>query len=201
MATQAALRDAEWDVVDLLWEHGPSPIQCVFRRIRGGWEPWVIVARSAIMARVGREGLGLYAARSFKQGQFLGRYSGEVVGRFRNREEALASAGARRLLAHGNDKLLTVVPARGGVELIDGESAGPPFFQRMNDPIGTRLSANVRVTSGGWVEVKQKRIPAFRMSKSVEQNIASELRFEYGSEYWDLMSRLGSKDAPIDLDF
>ena len=49
MATQAALRGAEWDVVELNWEHGPSPVNCVFRRVRGdSWEPWVIVARSAI---------------------------------------------------------------------------------------------------------------------------------------------------------
>jgi hypothetical protein len=42
MATQAALRDAEWDVAALNWEHGPSPVQCVFRRVQGGgWEPWV----------------------------------------------------------------------------------------------------------------------------------------------------------------
>jgi hypothetical protein len=67
MASQSALRNAEWDVVQLLWEHGPSPVSCVFRRARNAWEPWVIVAESAIMRRAGRRGLGLYDARALRK--------------------------------------------------------------------------------------------------------------------------------------
>ena len=195
MASQAALRDAEWDVVDLRWEHGPSPVQCVFRRTRGGWEPWVIVAQSAVMARAGREGLGLYAARSFKRDDYIGQYDGEVVGRFKSREEAVASVAARRLLAQGRDKLIT--RNRGAVELVDGENGGPPFLHRMNDPRGSGLRANVELTWGGWVMATQTRVPAFKLYRGTEANIASELRLSYTDEYW----RLGTKKAPIDLTF
>ena len=50
MASQSALRDAEWDVADLHWEAGPPggrTVRCVFRRVAGGWEPWVVEAESA----------------------------------------------------------------------------------------------------------------------------------------------------------
>ena len=54
-------------------------VRCVFRRLpRGDWEPWVLVAESCIMRRVGRSGLGLYAARGFKHDELVGAYGGAV---------------------------------------------------------------------------------------------------------------------------
>ena len=42
---------------------------------------------------------------------------------------------------------------------------------------------------------------AMVFAKSIEANIASELRLDYGDEYWDLMDRLGaSRDYAIEVD-
>lgn len=68
MASQRSLRESEWDVAALHWPHGQG--QCVFRRGRGGWEPWVVVARSAVLHRVRRDGLGLYASRPFRRDEY-----------------------------------------------------------------------------------------------------------------------------------
>ena len=70
MASQRSLRESEWDVAALHWPHGQG--QCVFRRGRGGWEPWVVVARSAVLHRVRRDGLGLYASRPFRRDEYTG---------------------------------------------------------------------------------------------------------------------------------
>ena len=116
MASQSALRDAEWDVAELHWEAGPPggcTVRCVFRRVAGGWEPWVVEAESALLRRVGRRGLGLYAARAFKCEDFLGRYDGQVVGPFASRDEALASAQCASRVRHGADKLITRRPSHG----------------------------------------------------------------------------------------
>ena len=191
MATQAALNGAEWQH----GPQGPTSVQCVFRRVQGGWEPWVIVAQSAIMQRVGRRGLGLYAARSFKQNDFLGRYDGSVKGTFANRDAALASAACRKLVQKGHDKLITRNLHHGGVELVDGETGGPPFLHRMNDPRGTQMKANVHLTPGGWVRVAQLRVPAFDLQQGLDANIKAELRLEYGKEYWKMMDGLGTNAA------
>ena len=202
MATQPVLRDAEWDVAALQWEHGPSPVQCVFRRVRGGWEPWVIVATSAVMQRVGRRGLGLYAARSFTQDDFVGLYDGQVVGTFASRDAALASPACTRLVRRGHDKLITRRRSHGaGVELVDGETGGPPFLHRMNDPRGTGMRANVELTPGGWVKVIQRRVPAFDLQLGVDAYIGAELRLSYGEGYWAMMDRLGtSASFAIEVD-
>lgn len=196
MATQAALTTAEWDVAALHWEHGPSPVQCVFCRVRGGeWQPWVIVARSAIMQRVGQHGLGLYAAKSFHRDDFVGAYDGQVVGTFASRDAALASPACVRLVRRGHDKLITRGRRHGaGVELVDGDTGGAPYLHRINDPRGTRLGPNVQLTPGGWFRVTQRRVPAFDLARGVDENIAAELRFSYGDEYWRTIGRLG-RDA------
>ena len=148
----------------------------------------MIVARSAVMQRVGRRGLGLYAARSFKQDDYLGLYDGQVIGTFASRDAALASPACARLVRRGHDKLITRRRSHGGgVELVDGESGGPPFLHRMNDPRGTGMRANVELTPGGWVKVTQRRVPAFDLQQGVDANIGAELRLAYGDEYWGMI--------------
>jgi hypothetical protein len=162
MASQSAQRDAlrvcEWDVCDLHWAHGSTRemqrVQCVFRRVPHGaswsdWEPWVVVAESCIMRRVGKSGLGLYAARSFQRDNIVGAYEGAVVGTYPSRQAALASVQCARLVRRGHDKLITRRPRDGGrgVELVDGDQGGgPPLLHRINDPRGTRLQPNVALT-------------------------------------------------------
>ena len=205
MATRAVLADTEWEVVDLHWEHGPSPIQCVYRCVCGEREPWVIVAQSALMKRLGLDGLGLYAARKFstKQGndaipkdrRYIGRYDGTVIGKWPSRKLALSSTEARHLHAHGHDKLITL---NGGM-LVDGENGGPPFLHRMNDAKGSRYRKNVALTSSGWAMILRSSIPAFDLSKDAKGNINSELRVDYNEEYWNYGQ--GTSSAPVDLTY
>lgn len=205
MASQAELKDAEWDVANLHWEAGPrekKTVRCVFRRIAGGWEPWVIEAESALLQRVGSHGLGLYTARTLKFQDVIGRYDGQVVGTFANRDAALASPQCASLVRHGADKLITRRPRQGpGVELVDGATSGPPFLPRINDPRGTRLQPNVELTPGGWARVTQRRVPAFDLAANIEANIGAELRLSYGDEYWDLVRRIGgSTEYALEVD-
>ena len=197
-------RESEWDVVRLPPPLVPEPLVSVRRRAPSGarWEPWVIAARSAILAAVRQPGRGLYAARPFKRGDVVGKYAGEVVGRFESRAAALASREADALVRAGHDKLITRhVSGQRGVELVDGASGGPPFLHYINDPRGTRLKPNVGLTDHGYIVVVQEAVPAFDLSKPIEENAKSELRFSYGSDdYWALVGRIGtSPDYAIDL--
>lgn len=200
--TQAMLRESRWDVVDLHWEHGPSPVQCVFRKGRRGWEPWVLVAESALMNRVGKSGLGLYAARRFRRDEFVGRYGGRVIKTFASRDAALASPECARRVRRGRDKLITRNASHGrGVELVDGEDGPPPFLHRINDPRGTRSRSNAELTPGGWIRVLQRSVPAFDLDVGIDANIKSELCVSYGSGYWSMMERLGTTaDMALEVD-
>ena len=192
---QAAIRQSEWDECAVHYGHGPSPVTYVYRRGPPSqqWEAWVVVAESAILRRLGRRGMGLYAGRAFTEGQYLGKYEGALVGHYDTRRDALTAPETRRLLRRGHDKLVAVRAAHGpGFDLLDGESAGPPYLQMANDPRGTRLQPNVELTEAGWMRVLRGRVPAFSVDRSLEENINSELRWDYGDDYWDLHTLLGT---------
>ena len=138
------------------------------------------------------------------QAHVVGAYGGAVVGTYASRQAALASRECARLVRRGHDKLITRRPPDGGrgVELVDcDQGGGPPLLHRINDPRGTRLQPNVALTAGGWIQVVQRRVPAFDLDKDHEGNAASELRFSYGDEeYWELMERLGgSAEYALDV--
>ena len=199
---QRDLRNCEWDEFQASWDHGPS-VTYVYRRVAGQseFEPWVVVARSALLARLGVTGLGVYAARPFRQDEYIGKYDGSLVGHFGSREEAMTSAQARRLMRRGHDKLVTVrTSGSAGVDLLDGEHGGAPYIQLCNDPRNTRLGANAELSDYGWLRVTRARIPAFDLDKTIEQNLQSELRWEYGDDYWDFHESLGTHELPIECD-
>ena len=199
----AALRGCEWDEVVASWDHGPS-VRYVYRRAAGArrFEPWVVVARSALLGRLGRVGLGLYAARGFREGAYVGRYDGALVGHFASREAALASGRARRRLRRGHDKLVTARAAgAAGVQLLDGDGGGAPYVQLANDPRGTRLTANAELTDFGYLRVTHARVPAFDLDRTPEENARSELRWAYGDDYWRHHEALGrSRERAIECD-
>jgi hypothetical protein len=194
---QAALRHSEWDEVDLRYDGGT--IALVYRRTRGScrFEPWVYVAPSAILRRLGAHGLGLYAARPFKRNDYVGQYPHDaVVGRYPTREAAREAPETRRLLMRGHDKLVTVRAPNGpGFLLLDGEGGGPPHVERANDPRGTALAPNAALTDTGWLRITQARVPRFDLEKPLDENIYSELRYDYGDSYWDLHELLGRSAA------
>ena len=42
-------------------------------------------------------------------------------------------------------------------------------------------------------------IPAFDLTRTLEHNIGSELKSEYGEEFWNIHERLGSRELPFEL--
>ena len=76
---QASVRNSEWDEVKVRYRD--ESIRFIYRRGPGTthFEPWVVIAPSALMMRVGRLGLGLYAGRGFKKGDHMGRKSANTT--------------------------------------------------------------------------------------------------------------------------
>ena len=195
------IRNSEWDEVNVQYDHGPSGKTTVLYVYRKGpgereYKPWVVLGPSALLHRIGKCGLGLYAARSLKRGDYVGKYDGDTLGHFSSREEALDSNRARYRLQRGNDKLITIrVSGSTGVDLIDGSTSGPPYISSCNDPRNMgRITANTELTEFGYLRATHARIPAFDLDKSLAQNQQSELRWDYGGndEYWDYQEQLGS---------
>ena len=208
--TTADIRNSQWDEGPVRYVRtGPTgrPVETtvtvVFRKSGGEWEPWVVVAKSALMDLLGKDGLGLYAARPFKRDDVIGMYDGTVVGTYASREEALASDMARKLVRRQHDKLITRrVPNQRGVQLVDGVTGGPPYLHRCNDPRGTPYGPNVEIGDTGYMKVTRHRgIPAFDFGVDLAANIDAELRFDYGEGYWSMMQKLGtSPKYAIDAD-
>ena len=147
--------------------------------------PWVVAAPSALLKRLGVGGTGLYAARGFKREDLIGQYPHDtVVGHYPTREAALGAPETQRLVEQGHDKLACVRVQGPGFLLLDGANGGPPFVQLCNDPLGTHLQPNAQLTDAGYLRVTQTRVRPFDTSKSLEENIHSELRISYGTAYW-----------------
>ena len=182
MVSQAAIRRSKWRVSRVPYRGGE--ISCVYRHKRGKeWEPWTVVAPSALLRRLGIDSLGLYAARPFEDEDYVGVYPmNDVVGRYASREEAVTSKEAIERDIRGRDKMITV-RSKGEVLLLDGERGEGAQVQRANDPRGTRLRPNTYITDAGYMRVTSA-VPAFRFDKSVEQNVRSELRYSYGDDFW-----------------
>ena len=186
------LQGVEWDTIPVLWKNGPAGFQNAtvvnHKTPSTPWKPWLIVAESALLNSMGFKGQGLYAAKAFSKDSVMGRYEGKVVGVFKSRAEALESDVTKRLVWMQQDKLITRQRKSGGVELVDGETQGPPFLAKVNDPRGTKLQPNVFISPFGYMKVSQTRVPAFDFGKDLIGNKQAELRYSYGSQYWRMMS-------------
>ena len=195
------VKDAQWSEYMVHWENGPSPVRYVSRRVSGrDWEPWVVVARSALLDELGIVGEGLYAAQSFKKDDVLGRYGGTVIGStFPNRQSALRSREVRNLIESGRNMIVTRSVRPRGVEAVNGSTAGPPYLQKANDPRGTRHRPNARFTPGGFMKVDQSSIPAFDLEKPLRENVKSEIRWSYGDDYWATFNVLGTSVLPFHI--
>ena len=69
---------------------------------------------------------------------------------------------------------------------------GAPHVELCNDPRNAGgLTPNADLTDAGWLRVIQARVPPFDLSKSINENITSEIRIDYGTEYWSLHDSLG----------
>ena len=96
----SAVRDSEWDESPVC--HRGARLRYVYRRPPNGvWAPWLVVAPSALLRRRGLEGLGLYAARGFRCGSYVGKYAGRRVGWWATRAAAYAAPQVARLARRG----------------------------------------------------------------------------------------------------
>ena len=151
------------------------------------------------MASIGKKGLGLYAGRTFLFNDIIGQYNGQTVGHYTTRASALSSYECRRRFLRGRDKMVTLRAGGGGFYLIDGEGGGPPYIHLCNDARGT-LTPNCGLTDSGWLRVLNTRVTRFDPRLTIAQNGRSELRIEYGDQYWALFDALGkSIEHAIDL--
>jgi hypothetical protein len=138
----------------------------------------VVICKSAIMLRNGYVGKGLYAGRIFKENEVIGQYEGNTLGVYETRDEAVEAA---QEYVENDDKLITLrMPGRKGWHLVSGTN----FVALANDPRGTKLRPNCILTEYGKLKVISKKIPAFDVRKSLEENISSEIRIQYGLPYW-----------------
>ena len=188
MVNTKQLCNSEWKSVSTAWPREGAKVTYVYRRsCKGGareWEPWVVIAKSAIMASNGVDGLGLYAARGFKRDSYVGRYDGEIVGHYCDVNAAMRDTRVIDRVQRGHDRLIYLTAPGGGVNVMDGQNGGPPHIDYVNDPRGTRLRANACISPYGWLKVISSGVPPFRLDKHLHENINSELRYDYGDDYW-----------------
>jgi hypothetical protein len=202
MQTTAEVIDAEWDDLQIHYDHSPtSSVTYIYVRRRDNthFEPWLVLAPSAILARVGRTGLGLYAARRIKQGDLIGKYGGNVVCTSSRREHALSSPPVRILVRQGADKLFVLRSQDGGWQVVNGEGAPLPTLSYANDPRGTRFVPNVDVSEWGYMRATAI-IPSFELTSTLDDNIHSELKLDYGDAYWSMQPLVGTREMPLEVD-
>ena len=190
------LQNARYDKEEVFWERENITIQYVFCELPTlGWVPWTVVAPSAILNRNGIRANGLYAARSFTNGRVVGHYPRTQTWQFDSRQDQNLIDFARQLVLSGSDKLITVRNYPSGVLLVDGSGGGNAEVQMVNDPKGTRLHANATIGPTGIMKVVASSVPAFCLDKSLDENIRSELRIDYGEDFWQLIDAAGTTPA------
>ena len=110
----------------------------------------------------------------------------------RIRRSTLTESRHKRLVRGGADKLRRIRSPEEGWDVVNGDSSPLPTLSLVNDPKGTRFNANVDVSEWGYMRCVSN-IPAFDLTRTLEQNIGSELKSEYGEEFWNIHERLGSR--------
>lgn len=119
-------------------------------------KPWVRVDTSHAVPSED----GLFASRDFDKDETIGNYEGDIV-------DSLVSR-----------YVVLIRPVRESSRYIDGEYAGPPFMQMINDARGTDYVNNCRMLQSG-------RIICIRPI-----NKGDELLMSYGKDYWSFFNPL-----------
>ena len=132
-------------------------------------------------------------------GEEIGWYGSVIVETAPTQAEAERRANA--LARRCRQSLLAMrVADRSGWVVVDGEEAPVrPFLYKVNDPRGARLDSRCEVSEFGRFRAA-RNIPTLDWTRPLQHQIASELSFEYGSEYWGLHQQLGSSDVPLVVD-
>lgn len=175
------------------------------------WLPWLFVRDSIALRMVGARGKGLFAARTFLKDDFIGRYTGRILGkkgdpRVMDRVNTLshtlngdAIVGVNGYFVDGRRGVQSndiQMRQFGRVVLQQPQWAWPGAYVHIcNDPRGTRLATNGWVTVGGYLHATAT-IPPYRDTASHAANEASEILWSYGDAYWNNANRLGT-NIPI----
>ena len=203
MQTTAHVRDSSWDEVAVHYDHVPEKQVTYFyvKRPRNElFEPWLVRAPSALLARRGVRRMGLYAGRRFVSEGVIGKYDGRVVESHATREAAVSADSTRHLVRQGSDQLRLIRTQGGrGWDVVDGEDGPLPSLGLVQDPRGTNFRPNVAVSEYGYMRVVSASIPAFDLGKAIDQNIGSELKHAHGEPFWSAHDHLGSEDMPFEL--
>ena len=213
LPTHAGERGGPWDSVTLSPAFHPAlhttlPMTIVYIRDTAlGWLPHLLVAESALLSRAGApRGLGVYALKRFRgpreadanNGDVIGYYGGAVIASAPSQREA--NQQAQTFVRQGRQYLLSMrIPGHVGWHVVDGEQQSVlPLLHRANDSHGTPFVARCTVSDFGLFKAARD-IPPLDWTRPLSEQAASELSFEYGSEYWETHGMLGTADLPLDV--
>jgi len=165
----------------------------IYRVCDGKCIPWLAVRDSLMMQKhLQQKGKRLYALRSFKQGEYIGRYTGRLVAH----EQDAAS------LSNSSNKLLTMSgivvdgaqplqsPAEQladfGVVLQDPKDWPHPgmYHFMANDARNTPMENNSLVDLEGFMLMTEHVKAVYSDEAPPHKNAESELFWSYGDAYW-----------------
>ena len=192
-----------------------SPVEIINRRRQGGkWEPFLMVAPSAVLLGNGHNGLGLYSLINYPTNSVarIGRYTGCVLERFAESEGTAAHLNMGRYAQEGRRHLLLMIVNDGeDVALVDGIGGSLPKIFMANDARGMRSPDNShnpmrnntrfgRDGRGHLYKMGGRAIPAANLAATTLKELwRSELLVSYSSFFWNLQNRVGREELPIDL--
>ena len=206
-----------WEVIDpkemMGWEAPPigkgalsqmrGTVTLVWRVTSEHRMPWVIVAESALLRKVGtglRKGkveMGLYAWRDFEDDEIIGIYTGTESSPFASMNEgARERAKAQVTTEEGEDMIIEVEIDGKKSKFVNGERGTAPFVQRANDGKG-KNTARVTPVGGVMRSMGKQKWVKVTPKGGWEQMEKREITWSYGRAYWK--EREGSeKGAPLD---
>lgn len=135
----------------------PDAIE-VFRLDHDLYHPWVSVAVSRVLRDAfGLTEKGLFALRPFTKGDTIGHYTGAIL----------------PTMPDGDTRYVAQIRGPDGAQCyVDGEHAGPPYVQCINDARHTNQTNNARLLQSGRI-VATRRIQR-----------GAEILMSYGRDYW-----------------
>jgi hypothetical protein len=169
----------------------------VFKRVQNNWVEWVMVAESALLRSIGKQGWGLYALKSFCRRERIGIFGGVLQ---KQAQTSRVTDAALQSQAHSNDESGYSLQVRlrrphgGGVAVINGCDGPPPFLHLINDAHRSTYTNNVRFDQHGGVEAIRNIMPVSDMQAADLIDLArSEFLVAYRQDYWRHRNRCADK--------
>jgi hypothetical protein len=172
-------------------------------------QPWVSVMPSVAVRRGG--GHGLFADRNFTKGEIVGKYVGRILGKVDDTEnqkyvDRLSHAEHDKivvingLFVDGNQPPQSIQDQKrrfGRVVYQPREWPGA-YIHMANDSYRTGLETNCIMDQDGYLRTTTF-VPFYDRDKEHEENVASELLWSYGHDYWAARRGRSQPDTEIVL--